>query len=615
MDNKHKELWVGVTVLAAIISLIALAIYFGKGESVNFGDEYTIKVRFQRTPGIAKRSPVYKNGVKIGVVTNVELVDEDREVEITIRLPVSRKIYTNEECRVRQTVIMGDATLEFVKDINYKGEIELVGADSPPLVGRESSDILRSFTNLEGDLNKTLQVIGNAVERIGEFVERANIIIGSPEDAKGRHNKIDEVVAELQQTMLAIRNFSNQANSLVNDPNLQKDVKQIISVLSAILNKSQNIFADAELLIADSRGFIKHGNESLGKVDLVINNVTKITDNVQGDVPAIMESLKMSSVKLQTLFDELIIVFKAFQNSEGTLGKIINDPAAYQKLLLTLDNIEKITQDVNLLIRTDVKPVSTNLRLFTDEIARDPSVFIRNLIKKRSPVKNGIPVWGDGLGSDKLLNFQGGCYVDSMIVNEQELDCTNNQNYQNYQNYTDSFELPCCTECYCFPCCCDLKRNFSSLIPDCIVSLFNKNKNKKKSNCSTCSGTTCSGGESCNQHSDIYENNDYSKTNLRINNLQNSKSDKKNIMPNELLIQDKSEYEPDGVIINTDPRYPTAAGKSDIVQMSFNKIETNTKVNTKINVISNDITTKNEETTIPTKLIFQIDKTTRDDKK
>jgi ABC-type transporter Mla subunit MlaD len=574
MDNKHKELWVGVTVLAAVVSLIVLAIYFGKGESVRFGDEYTIKVRFQRTPGIAKRSPVYKNGVKIGLVTNVELVDEDREVEITIRLPESRKIYTNEECRVRQTVIMGDATLEFVKDINFNGEIKLVGSDSPPLVGRESSDILRSFTNLEGDLNKTLQVIGTAVERIGEFVDRANIIIGSPEDARVRHDRIDEVVAELQQTMQAIRTFSSQTSNLVNDPELRRDIKQVLNALPAVLNKSQSIFSDVELLLADGRGFIKHGKESLGKVDVVINNVTKITSKAQDDVPAIMESLKNTSAKLQSLFDELIVIFKAFQNSDGTLGKILHDPQAYQKLLLTLDNIEKITRDVNLLIRTDVKPISTNIRVFTDEIARDPSVFIRNLIKKRAPVKGSFPIWGDGLGSDNLLGSSGGNYGCFVEYGENSVRQVNagqvntgqvNAGQVSYcaENYADGFELPCCPVCYGYPCFCDSRRRFSFLIPDCSFSLFFKS-GKKKPACSTCGDSDCNSGDVCNNKID--ENKNYIKTSLTASNTptnntpkyQKTTEEQTNLNLQNAGNQSRVDVEDDGVIINTDPRYPAS---------------------------------------------------------
>ncbi|MDR1479227.1 MAG: MlaD family protein [Planctomycetaceae bacterium] len=570
MNTRHKELWVGVTVLTAIVSLMILAVYFGKGESVRFGDEYMIKVRFQRTPGITKRSPVYKNGVKIGVVANVELVDEDREVEITIRLPESRKIYTNEECRVRQTMITGDATLEFVKDINFKGEIELVGADSPPLVGRESGDILRSFTNLEGDLNKTLQVISVAVEHIGEFVDRANIIIGSREDAKTRHDRIDEVVAELQQTMLAIRTFSNQTNSLVNDPNLQKDIKQIINSLPAILNKSQTIFTNAESLLTDSRNFVKRGSESLGKIDRVIDNVTKITDKAQNDVPEIMESVKNTATKLQSLFDELITIVKAFQNSEGMLGKILKDPEAYQKLLLTLDNIEKITRDVNLLIRTDVKPISTNLRLFTDEIARDPSVFIRNLIKKRSPVKNGLPVWGDTLGSDRLLKTSYGYYADCGENFVEQFDNCTDKNIGN--NVDHDFELPCCPVCYCYPCCCATGKTFTSLIPNCITTLF---KNFKKIPAQpNCDNPNCNNHDhNESQYQPIDENGNYTKLNLSVENSRKNMLTEKYVEPTKMELQKGlDDVETDGVIINTDPRYPALAGKSEVMQMSFDKI-------------------------------------------
>ncbi|MDR1052920.1 MAG: MlaD family protein [Planctomycetaceae bacterium] len=582
MNNRHKELWVGVTVLTAIISLIVLAIYFGKGESVRFGEEYTIKVRFQRTPGITKRSPVYKSGIKIGVVSNVELVDEDREVEITIRLPEARKIYTNEECRVRQTMITGDATLEFVKDINFKGEIELVGRDSPPLVGQESGDILRSFTNLEGDLNKTLQVISVAVESISEFVDRANIIIGSREDAKVRHDRIDEVVAELQQTMLAIRTFSNQTSGLINDPELQKDVKRIISSLPAILDKSQSIFSNAELLLSDSREFVKRGSESLGKVDRVVDSVNKITDKAQNDVPEIMESVKNTATKLQSLFDELITIVKAFQNTDGTLGKILNDPEAYHKLLQTLDNVEKITRDVNLLIRTDVKPISTNLRLFTDEIARDPSVFIRNLIKKRPVVKNGLPVWGDGLGSDKLLRTSYGCYVDEgeNVIGQVE-GCVDGE--------VEGFELPCCPVCYCYPCCCANGRTFVSLIPNCVTTFF-KNLKKTRNN-PTYNEPNCNNDDSCDQQIDDGKNYIGVDFQLSVGSVPNHKLANRYVEPKKAAAKTNSNSDSDDVIINDDPRYPAVAGKPKVVQMSFDNPDTNSTTN---------------KITPPTKLIFSI---------
>ncbi|MDR1924607.1 MAG: MlaD family protein [Planctomycetaceae bacterium] len=627
MDSKYKELWVGVTVLTAIISLVALTIYFGKGETVRFGEEYTIKVRFQRTPGIAKRSPVYKNGVKIGLVTSVELVDEDREVEITIRLPEARKIYTDEECRVRQTVIMGDATLEFVKDINFKGEIKLVGSDSPPLVGRESNDILRSFSNLEGDLNKTLQVISGAVERIGEFVDRANIIIGTPDDAKVRHDRIDEVVAELQQTMSAIRAFSSQAGSFVGDQKLQNDFKQIVSSLPEILSKSQSLFSNAESLLSEGRGFVKHGNDSLSKVDAAVGNITKITEQAKDDIPDIMNSLKTSSTKLQMLFEEIILMVRAFQKSEGTIGRMLHDPEAYEKLLETLNNIEKITKDVNLLIRTDIKPISTNLRHLSDEIARDPSIFIRNLIKKRPPVKGGLPVWGDGLGSDKMLNSQFGFYESQ------------NQNQCQNQNYNDYFDLPCCPVCYGDPCFCEQKSMFSILVPNCIAKLFLRQKKQPTSSgCGDvdCDDVTCAALQNDNIHTNTpnltanssqnnFSQNNVAQNNVVQNNTAQNNATKNNAVQNRVIVQDNlaqknnlaqkrsaanSNYagdnlrqtseveskkvaaisdgitarselrhqqtgdvgaELDGVIINNDPRYPAVFGTAEIVPDSVRR--------------------------------------------
>ncbi|MDR2704698.1 MAG: hypothetical protein LBC02_02860, partial [Planctomycetaceae bacterium] len=62
MDTQQREFRIGVMVLAALVGLVVLMVFFGKQSIVNFGGEYTVRVRFQRTPGISRNSPVFKNG-------------------------------------------------------------------------------------------------------------------------------------------------------------------------------------------------------------------------------------------------------------------------------------------------------------------------------------------------------------------------------------------------------------------------------------------------------------------------------------------------------------------------------------------------------------------------
>lgn len=404
-------------VLAAIVSLVFLTISFGKKSIISFGDEYTITVRFERAPGINKNSPVLKNGVPIGRVSKVELVDGDREVELSVLLPRKRKIYTDEICRIRQTVIMGEASLEFVKIPNFKGEKKEIDPDMP-IAGSPPTDLLSGFSSMEGDLTKAINHVSDAAVQMGEFIDRANTFIGTPEEMKERRGQFDVVLNESRLTMSAVREFSEGANRFVNDPKLQADMKRIIENMPDLLDRSRKLLDEAQLFVKDGRSLMEKGNTSLDKIDRgldkaenALDGVVKITDSMQGNVPEFMESLKKSAKKLESFLDELTSIVEAVNNADGTIKKLMRDPEMYEKLLKTVDNVEQLTAEVNRMLRTDVKPIANNVKVLTDKAARDPSIFIRNLIRKQPPTKGALPIWGDGLGSDSLGDLS--CSLDS----------------------------------------------------------------------------------------------------------------------------------------------------------------------------------------------------------
>lgn len=409
MDTQHQEFRIGLTVLVALAALVFLVVAFGKGPSINFGDEYAVRVRFQRTPGISKKSPVFKNGVQIGRVSKVELVDDDREVEITIQLPRNRKIYTNEECRVRQTVIMGDASLEFVKRPNHAGKVEVVGPDSPPLVGGAPSDLLSGFSSMEGDLSKAINHVSDAAIQMSGFIERANHFMGTPDELTDRKILLDAISQEIRLTMESTRKFTDGANKFMNDPQLQANIRKVAETMPDVIEKANGLVAQTNLFVQDARSLMERGTGSLDKIDAglakadkALDGVMKITDSVEGNVDEFMTSLKNSATKLESLFDEVTSIVQAINNADGTLKRIMRSPEMYEKLMETLDNVQQITGQVDQMLKTDIKPIANNVKIITDKVARDPSIFIKNLIRKQPRTKGHLPIWGDGLGSDTL---------------------------------------------------------------------------------------------------------------------------------------------------------------------------------------------------------------------
>ena len=423
METQRQEFRIGIMVLTCIIGLVLMTFFFGRQPVINFrSGESTIQVRFQRAPGVKRNTPVLKAGIQIGRVTRVELVEKDQQVEVTINLDRGRKLYTDEECRIRQTMIIGDASLEFVKRLNFVGEIKEIDPKIPYLVGIDSSDLMSGFSNIEGDVSRVIQTVSDAADQIGGFMERLNNALGTPEEFTVYQERFSAVVDETRQTMASLRQTTDGIGQFVNDPEVQSSVRKMLSDLPDVIERSRVLVAESTLFVQDTRELIEKGNVSLDnlsagleKVVRAMEVITKITDQVEDDVPEIVSAVRRSALRLESLFGELALIVENFRNADGTVNRLIRDPEAYERILATLDNVEKITEEVDWMLRVDAKPIAHNVKILTDKAARDPSVFIRNLLRKEPPIKTLPCCFGGGMFASSF-SYPPMAFMDGEIV-------------------------------------------------------------------------------------------------------------------------------------------------------------------------------------------------------
>jgi hypothetical protein len=204
--------------------------------------------------------------------------------------------------------------------------------------------------------------------------------------------------------MASVRATTDGISQFVNDPEVQSNVRKVIADLPDVIERSRVLVGESTLFVQETRGLIEKGQLSidnlttgLEKVTRTLDVITKIADQVEGDVPDIVSAVKRSAFRLESLFSELTLIVQNFREADGTVKRFIRDPEAYEKLLATLDNVEKITAEVDWMLRTDIKPIAHNAKILTDKAARDPSVFIRNLLRKEPPIKNMPSCFSSGV--------------------------------------------------------------------------------------------------------------------------------------------------------------------------------------------------------------------------
>ena len=281
-----KEFKVG---LIAIVSgaILYWGFNFLKGTDF-FSPTNKYYVIYDNVDGLNKSNPVLVNGLAVGRVSAIRL-DQNKENQVVVELDID------------QNIVLGDPTLASLSNTDFlgsKGIVLSIGNISKPLVPGDTlepivdkgiGEILESAQPVANNLNTT-------ITRINE------ILIG----LKGSGEKINETIGELQTMIIGV-------NGIISTN--QKDVAKIIASSAVMVNNLNEKIDQVTPLIEKSNGVL----DSLNNVD--INKTLAGVDTVL---------FNLNATILQ------------FKESQGTIGKLINEDSVYNNLNNLLTNIDKL---------------------------------------------------------------------------------------------------------------------------------------------------------------------------------------------------------------------------------------------------------------------------------
>ena len=164
MNERIMQFRVGVMILATILIAVILVSMF-MGSSPLLQGTYTIYIKFNEAPGVSRDTPVRKAGIRIGQVRDVQFADDDTGVIVTAEIESNRHLYSDEQCQVTTPLLMGDASLEFVRIANFHGEKAEV-KEGAVLQGQMASDMTGSIAGLQRQAAQTLDTLNTAGQDI-----------------------------------------------------------------------------------------------------------------------------------------------------------------------------------------------------------------------------------------------------------------------------------------------------------------------------------------------------------------------------------------------------------------------------------------------------------------
>ena len=282
MRKYAKEIQIA---LVAIVGIIVL--YFGlqflKGLTL-FSSDNNYYVRFNDISGLSASSPVYANGYRIGVVERI-IYDYEQNSDIVAELGIDKKLR-----------IPKGSHAEIVSDL--LGNIKLVVNFGP-----DFDDIMEPGDTISGDLDE------------------------------GAFGQVEKLIPHIEKALPKLDSILYNVNVLLSDPSLRNSLGNLEKMTSDFTKVSK----DLTMISSSLNRQLPH---MLTTADGVLNNVDTLTTRLNAlDLVALMAKVDATLQNVQALTNKL-------NSTEGTVGKLLNDPGIYDNLNATSAHLDSLMIDL-----------------------------------------------------------------------------------------------------------------------------------------------------------------------------------------------------------------------------------------------------------------------------
>ncbi len=254
--------------------------------------------------GIVAKTSIKTNGVTIGKVLDVKLLDSATRIEMEIEGQV--KIPTGSEAVIKEKGLLGDVFLEIIRGKDT-GQYLHDGDFIPPSTTHMSMSALISSA---GEVAQDLKKITSS------FAE----VFGGAEGARNIH----DIVFDLRDLIKGLKTVvqENRTNVRETISNLQQTTRTLSKVVGGNEAALQEIVLNIKELTGGIRQLVT--GENKGKIERILTSIE-----------ATMQNVDVVAKDARSIADKI-------NRGQGTLGRLVNDDVALTKIEDTLTDLRKV---------------------------------------------------------------------------------------------------------------------------------------------------------------------------------------------------------------------------------------------------------------------------------
>ena len=381
MSRKNRDVFSEIVVGIFMVAVLALLAYFTiviSGVDLLMGRaKTTATFVFRDVGGLKERDSVMYRGMKVGAVERIELGASN----ITVRVKVDSDVTMREtgQASVSALSLLGGNYLLLEEGTGKPLPLEkTVFRGEPPVDWmRDLGEIARNLNDLTSDGN-----IRSIVTNFEETAKNLNVIVSRVERGEGTVGKLlsadNTLYGDLTNTVVRARQtFDSAKTTFDNAAAISARLEKGEGTLGKLLSKDEAAYGDITNAVASIKETFAHAAtvaERLEKGEGTLGRLLAKDDALWGDLTNTVANIRVASDKLKNsegllgkilddkeladnaskLMENLKSVSERLEKGEGTLGKLTTDQEMYDEVNGLIKDVRQIVDNYR-----DTTPIST----------------------------------------------------------------------------------------------------------------------------------------------------------------------------------------------------------------------------------------------------------------
>lgn len=253
----------------------------------------TFYAEYSNVQGLAPKSPVTINGLKVGTVSDITFHPAKKGVLVV-------HMNLTDDIEFSRKSVAQIYSPDFISGKSLKIEMEF-----------EAGDIAMSGDTIKGEVDAG--IMGMINEQIAPL-----------------QTKVESFVVQTDSVMKNISRITSAEN--------QKNIEASLRHISVVLENFKKTSVHVEELMQDNGRF-----DSISKsANVTMQNLSRISDTLQAaDIGATVRKLQASMDSFQVILDSL-------SKGNGTIGKLMQDEELYENLANASKELEELLREIKL---------------------------------------------------------------------------------------------------------------------------------------------------------------------------------------------------------------------------------------------------------------------------